>query len=111
MNTSSVNSPRLTSLTTHGSQPTLQWNQSTLQGNPSVLKGEKSATAQSPLQPTAANFVPTQSVSGLTATTQNVSSNCSPTCLLKTAIATVQVGCTRAQANVLFDEGAPKGPS
>ena len=101
MNTSSVNSPSLTSSTTHVSQ-------STLQGNPSVLQGEKSATAQSPLQPTAASFVPTQSVSGLTATTQSVGSNYSPTCLLKTAIATVRIGCTRAQANIIFDEGAQR---
>ena len=48
------------------------------------------SSSQSSLQPTAANFVPTLPVSGLTTATNSVDNfNCSPMCLLKTAVASV----------------------
>ena len=55
----------------------------------------QSLSPQNSLQPTAQNFVSNQSVSGLTAAANGVdNSNCSPMCLLKTGIASVQVGDT-----------------
>ena len=65
---------------------------------------------QIPLQPTAASFVPAQHIANHLAAAENSvdSSNYSPMCLLKTAVASVKVGHNKVQAYVLINEGAQR---
>ena len=71
---------------------------------------ENQSSTQTPLQPTAASFVPAQHIANHLAAAENSvdNSNYSPMCLLKTAVASVRVGHNTVQANILFDEEAQR---
>jgi len=62
---------------------------------------ENQSSTQTPLQPTAASFVPAQHIANHLAAAENSvdNSNYNPMCLLKTAVASVRVGRNKVQAN------------